>query len=1683
MLTSSKAVTASYAETASRLDVNKVGDSGNPVYFNNGIPVADSKTKGIVDWVTNNSGSISGVTGSSADVTIRVNNLEGKSGSWDSSSKWVGDNSASLLKPATLIISKSLGVPSAGNISYNPFKSASITIAVPSTPGHIGAAPANHTHSTSQVNGLDAFTASVKSDLAEISGKTGSYALKDDYLPITGGILTGDLAVQGDLIVSGTTVSIDAQNLNVRDKLILIASGSNTRATADGAGIAVPTASAGEGGAARIQYDGTNNIFTASVGFKAPSFTGNVTGNLTGTASFATSASRAISAAAADTATSASEATHAVSASEAGHAITASYAISAKTALTASYLEGGASIVVNTASYAKTASVAHSASSVAWDGVSGRPRFFVATFQTGAFVSTSFNPTGSNATIKIPTQTSHIADLNSITASVKEMVARSASWDNVANTASAAYAAASQALATASVAQKEAESASYWKTEASKSAASASTFKTTAQTAATQANAASQSAKNAASAANTASGSAKTAATAATNWSLSASNAANIANAASASAQSASNAANVASQSAKTAATVAQGWVTSASKAAQDAEEYRDTASGSMEDARFYSSQAATNATLSSTYAVQSSASAQLAAASASAAASSATNAATYATRAQQSASNAHTSKNSAAASASAAATYATQASQSAYTAAQAVIPATTAANAASASAKNSAASASASAALLYKDSGSATQPIYLTTDGPKLANAYSSLFTNLVETKNVLTASVGGTTKYATIHTASYALVAESVKDGAGLTVDTATKLIGTSGSTSLPVWVNAGVPTAITKLAGISVTASTLRATSNLDVAGNAVINGDLTVKGTTTAIDATHLNIKDTLILLASGSTTQAAANGAGIAIQTASATTQAAREGAAARFQYRSSDNKFTASVGIVAPSFTGNLTGTASYATSASRAVSAASATSATSATKLVGTSGSATVPVYINAGVPTAVTSISGAFAIKGTQITASTGFKGNLTGNVTGTASWASNAVNATSASHVPFATFAQTNGVYLTASVGNTTKIAAINSASRAVSAASADSATVATGLGVAANTSASVAAAINSAGKLGPVVAYNCDKGYLVTTNITGSQSVMFRFKIEGNSYGGGAPINTDVEFYSYNGNQLISGAGRDHGYSLGNIVAMVYNGFVCIWFSQPKTYISVGVRCQVRNSAGRLEDCVTSITNVAKPTTGVQREITIVPSTVATIADVTASSHTHSNKAVLDGITAAKTASWDAAKPGTVTSVTLTTSSNYVTVDSAAAITASGTRKIDLTAATKGKIESGSVAFGWGNHANAGYVKSTGTIATASYNAAGATALAWVTANSSSALTKYHPLSGTVGTPLVAQNVTSSNEFLITGAASVNHYYRVNGSQHQFGFGIGTGNTNRGIFQFSTGSGGVSKIGWLLLWDNTYTASFLAGYRVKADGFIGSLQGNATTATRATLLVNATSGSATQPVYINAGKPTVCSGYVVTAAQTASWNGKWTYNAATIQAVKVNSASRADSAASATTATKLVGTSGSTSIPVYINAGVPTVCAGTVVSTADRNTWTTASNRAQAADDGLTTPLYGNQGEQTNTVYRGAFKIVDASGGNVVIDLADDEVPDTPSSPETAYGAGVKTKLSIWGGLILNVAGTVEFVTDTGAAFIWSENSVDVEAGGTYEFNCIQYENGGTIYGIITKYSES
>lgn len=365
MLTSSKAVTASYALTASKFDTASVGGPSQSIFVSGGKPTpitasVGSKTQPIyvsggkftpadtiptlktgswdnaAAWLTANSGSITGLTGSIPDVSAQVVLLVSKSASWDNAATWVGENSASITNSVEKVnslkgITFQTGTFTAKN--YHPTSSSNVTVSVPSVAAHVGAV------STASFN---TYTSSAAAALG-------------NYLPITGGTLTGDLAVQGDLIVSGTTVSIDAQNLNVKDKLILVASGSNTRAAANGAGIAVPTASAGEGGAARIQYESAGNRFTSSVNFAAPGITGSLRGNVTGTASFATSASRAISASHADNADSSISASYATTSTSASYALrstTASWAIDANHAVSASEaLHASSATTALTASY------------------------------------------------------------------------------------------------------------------------------------------------------------------------------------------------------------------------------------------------------------------------------------------------------------------------------------------------------------------------------------------------------------------------------------------------------------------------------------------------------------------------------------------------------------------------------------------------------------------------------------------------------------------------------------------------------------------------------------------------------------------------------------------------------------------------------------------------------------------------------------------------------------------------------------------------------------------------------------------------------------------------------------------------------------------------------------------------------------------------------------------------------------------------------------------------------------------------------------------------------------------------------------------------------------------------------------------------------------------------------------
>ena len=81
---------------------------------------------------------------------------------------------------------------------------------------------------------------------------------------------SGDVVVGGDLVVQGNTVTLNTATLIVEDKLITLASGSTSSATADGAGFEVAGANA------NFVYQHSTTAFTSSVALIAPAVTASV---------------------------------------------------------------------------------------------------------------------------------------------------------------------------------------------------------------------------------------------------------------------------------------------------------------------------------------------------------------------------------------------------------------------------------------------------------------------------------------------------------------------------------------------------------------------------------------------------------------------------------------------------------------------------------------------------------------------------------------------------------------------------------------------------------------------------------------------------------------------------------------------------------------------------------------------------------------------------------------------------------------------------------------------------------------------------------------------------------------------------------------------------------------------------------------------------------------------------------------------------------------------------------------------------------------------------------------------------------------------------------------------------------------------------------------------------------------
>jgi hypothetical protein len=145
--------------------------------------------------------------------------------------------------------------------------------------------------------------------------------------------------------------------------------------------------------------------------------------------------------------------------------------------------------------------------------------------------------------------------------------------------------------------------------------------------------------------------------------------------------------------------------------------------------------------------------------------------------------------------------------------------------------------------------------------------------------------ANVSGAVTYATTANA----VAGANVSGAVTYATTANSVAGANVSGTVSSATTAGTVT--TAAQGNITSVGTL---TDLSVSGNATITGNLTVSGTTTTINSTTVSVNDLNLVLANNASTAAAADGAGITIN-----------GASASMNYVNSSNSFTFSHKIVA----------------------------------------------------------------------------------------------------------------------------------------------------------------------------------------------------------------------------------------------------------------------------------------------------------------------------------------------------------------------------------------------------------------------------------------------------------------------------------------------------------------------------------------------------------------------------------------------------------------------------------------------------------------------------------------------------------------------------------------------------------------------------------------------------------
>lgn len=233
---------------------------------------------------------------SASAASVSVSNLNSYTSSADSRFSEIAVVSGSLIASASAasVSISNLNSFSASQLTQNSTL-ASYTASVESRLTEIGvvsgslivsasAAKTKNDAQDARLTSLESTSASVNVSISNINSFTSSADDRISTLEGTGTIqgvgtsdevtfakvtTSGDVVIGGDLVVQGNTVTLNTSQLVVEDKLITLASGSTSNATADGAGFEVA------GTSAKFTYNGTTNEFSSSVAIAA-----NVTGSI-----------------------------------------------------------------------------------------------------------------------------------------------------------------------------------------------------------------------------------------------------------------------------------------------------------------------------------------------------------------------------------------------------------------------------------------------------------------------------------------------------------------------------------------------------------------------------------------------------------------------------------------------------------------------------------------------------------------------------------------------------------------------------------------------------------------------------------------------------------------------------------------------------------------------------------------------------------------------------------------------------------------------------------------------------------------------------------------------------------------------------------------------------------------------------------------------------------------------------------------------------------------------------------------------------------------------------------------------------------------------------------------------------------------------------------------------------------